>query len=391
MTATASLRDASYERRARFAAYLWSMHDMPQAEIGGVLGGVSQSHVSRLLSHAERAGYLVIERRFVDSALSDEDRRDLRDLLAPSGLVERLEAFCARHDLPVPSLDVHQSGPGATAGAMALRRRRFGRAAAGGILARLRDQATVGVAWGRTIGAVIDGMAQSKAPRPPQAEVEVVPVCAELLLTSQRELSSSRMAERLSEVLCAAPHQTPQLTGFPAYVPRHYDGAGRDAIWHLIRNAPNYARILHGPDALVGRMDALITSVGHAALPVLGGFDDLLRAGGIDAEDLKSLIVGDIGGLLIPRPEASDADCRLIEELNGMWTGISLAQVSTIAARARKTPLRAGVIVLALRSERAATLLETVRHGLASHLVMDHDAAEGLKAQLDRQSPNHVA
>ena len=391
MSAKPALRDASYERKARFAAYLWSMHEMPQAEIGGVLGGLSQSHVSRLLAHAERAGYLVVERRFVGNALSEEDRRDLQALLAPSGLVESLEAFCARHGLPVPSLDVHQSGPGTTEGAMALRRRRFGRAAAGGILARLCDQATVGVAWGRTIGAVLDGMANSKAPRPDQAQVEVVPVCAELFLTAQRGLSSSRMAERLSELLSARPAPVPQLTGFPAYVPRHYDAAARAAIWHLIRDAPDYARILHGPEALVARMDTLITSVGHAELPVLGGFDDLLRAGGIGREELKSIIVGDIGGLLIPRPEAGEADRRLIDELNGMWTGISLPQVSAIAARARGTEGRGGVVVLALRAERAAALLETVRHGLASHLVIDHDAATGLKAELDRRLRDHPA
>ena len=375
-------KDASYDRRARFAAYLHAMHDMPQTEIGTVLGGLSQSHVSRLLTHAERVGYLVVERRLADDALDDDDRRALQDLLAPAGLVERLTAFCTAIGTPVPNLVVHQSGPGTTPGAMALRRRRFGRAAAGGLASLLRTQSIVGVAWGRTLGAVVDGIAHSKAPRTVQGEIEIVPVCAELLTVSQRDLSSSRIAERLSDVLLDDGRPVPQLTGFPAYVPRHYDGPAREAIWRLIRDAPNYGRILHGPDSLAGRMDALLTAVGHTELLVLGGLDDLLRAAGMRAAELHRIVVGDIGGILIPRPDATEGDRKVIAELNAMWTGISLDQVAAIAHRAGPGSPAAGVVVLALRSERAATLVEVVRRGLASHLIIDHEAAAGLNAAL---------
>lgn len=375
-------KDASYDRRARFAAYLYAMHDMPQTEIGTVLGGVSQSHVSRLLTHAERAGYLIVERRFAEEALDDEDRRALQDLLAPEGLVERLTAFCKANGRPTPNLVVHESGPGTTEGAMGLRRRRFGRAAAGGIVTLLREQSIVGVAWGRTLGAVVDGIAQSRTPRPVRDDIEIVPVCAELLTVSQRDLSSSRIAERLFGLLAADGRTVPQLTGFPAYVPRHYDTPTREAIWRLIRDAPNYDRILLGPDSLAGRMDALLTAVGHANLLVLGGLDDLLRAAGISAEDLHSLVVGDIGGILIPRPETSASERQLVEDLNAMWTGISLDQVAAIARRAAAKASKAGVVVFALRNERAPTLAEVVRLGLASHLVIDHDAAIGLNACL---------
>lgn len=371
-------KDASYERRSRFAAYLYVMHDMPQTEIGQVLGGLSQSHVSRLLTHAERAGYLVVERRFSEDTLDDADRRALQDLLAPEGLIDRLTAFCEANGQPTPNLVVHESGPGTTEGAMALRRRRFGRAAAGGISTLLREQSVVGVAWGRTLGAIVDGIAQSRTPRAVRDDIEIVPVCAELLTVPQQGLSASRIAERLSDVLVGDGRAVPQLTGFSAYVPRHYGAAARDAIWRLIRDAPNYERILRGPESLAGRMDVLLTAVGHADLLVLGGLDDLLRAAGIGAEELHALVVGDIGGILIPRFDASERDRRLVAELNAMWTGISLDQVTAIARRAAAEASRVGVVVLALRSERAPTLVETVRLGLASHLVIDHDAATGL-------------
>ena len=213
-------------------------------------------------------------------------------------------------------------------------------------------------------------------------DIEIVPVCAELLTVSQRNLSSSRIAERLFEVLVADGRPVPQLTGFPAYVPRHYDEPAREAIWRMIRDVPNYERILHGPDSFAGRMDALLTAVGHTEHLVLGGLDDLLRAAGMPAEELHRLVVGDIGGILVPRPHATRDDRKVIAELNAMWTGISLDQVAAIARRAGPGSPAAGVVVLALRSKRAPTLVEVVRQGLASHLIIDHEAAAGLNACL---------
>jgi DNA-binding transcriptional regulator LsrR (DeoR family) len=269
---------------------------------------------------------------------------------------------------------------------MAQRRKRFGKTAAGRVIELLGGQRIAGIAWGRTIHAVIEGIAASHLPLSAVDEIELVPVCAELLLTSQRELSSSRLAEELTRVLRADGEDVLQLTGFPAYVPRHYEEVMQQAAWRLIRDAPNYERIFSGPDAMVTRMDVLMTSVGFSETLVLGGLDDLLRAGRIDPQELRALVVGDLGGLLIPRPDLTDAQNALIDELNMMWTGISLDQVAGIAARAHASSDMSGVIVLALRAERSKTLPELVRLGLVNQLVIDHDAAAGLEQCLAEEA-----
>jgi len=370
------------EKRARFAAYLSATHNMSQAEIGRVLGGLSQPHVSRLLAHATKTGYLVVEHRFRMEKVAEDEQRELAALLTPSTLSQALTTFCTRHDKPVPGLGVFESGRGTTDGAMALRRKRFGKTAAGRVIELLGGQRIAGVAWGRTLRCVVEGIETSHLPLSAMTDVEFVPVCAELLMNQQRETSANRLAEALTRTFHPKGRDVQQLTGFPAYVAGHYDDMMQKAAWRLIRDTPNYESILSGPEAFVSRMNILLTSVGYAEALVRGGHNDLLRAGRIDPIKLQGLVVGDLGGLLIPRPSLNASQSALVDELNEMWTGISLKQVSEIAARAHCNADTSGVVVLALRAERAGTLLELVRLGLANHLIIDQDVADALELRL---------
>lgn len=377
MQNTIEVRALPIETRVRFAAYLRAVHNMSQSEIGTMLGGLSQPHVSRLLSRAEKSGLLVVEHRFRGDALSADDLEELKSLLAPSKLSDQLHAFCERYAVPVPGLAVYESGPGTTEAAMAQRRRRFGRMAAGRIVELLTGQKIAGVAWGRTIQAVVESIGTTQL-RKAASNLEVIPLCAEILLTSQSGHSASRLAEELTKRVRGADGATLQLTGFPAYVPRSYDPTAQKAIWQLIRDTPNYEKIFSGPDSRVAQMDALVSSVGHIDDLVRGGFDDFARAAQVDRRSLPDLVVGDLGGLLIPRHGLSASKRALVDELNGMWTGISPEQVSRIASVASNEPHRPGVIVVALRAERASALLELIRLQWANELIIDEDAANGL-------------
>ncbi len=65
-------------------------------------------------------------------------------------------------------------------------------------------------------------------------------------------------------------------------------------------HSAGYEDILWSFDCLVNRMDTLITSVGSATAPIRGSTAELLLAADIDAAMLRELVVGDIGGILIP-------------------------------------------------------------------------------------------
>ncbi|MFA3917033.1 hypothetical protein [Ruegeria hyattellae] len=374
-----------FEERAQCAAYMRATHNMSQTEIGKILGGLSQPHVSRLLKHAERQNYLVIEQRFVKEDFSDEWIRQMDEFLAPSGLTADLGRFCRREGIGTPRLGVFESGPGNTEVALAQRRTRFGRTASGRLIELIEKSSVVGVAWGRTIKSLAEGIAASRQPISKTRRIEFAAVCAELVSLAQHGYSASRLAGSFDELFNEVPTENPQLTGFPAYVPRHYDENMRRSIWHFISDTPGYHRVFSGPDALIGKMDMLISSVGSSNTPVLGSFEELVQAGGMRADDLRQLIIGDLGGILIPKTGLSKTRKALIDDLNGLWTGIKAEHVQTIADRAFSDPSQSGVVVVAIQKERGDTVFELICRGLVNELIIDHTAAEQLHQRISEQ------
>ncbi len=377
-----NVKKLPFDEQAQCAAYMRAAHNMSQSEIGDVLGGLSQPHVSRLLKHAKRRNYLVIEQRFAKEMFGADWIRQMDELLAPSGLTAGLDEFCRIEDVAKPRVSVFESGPGNTDAALAHRRSRFGRTASGRLVELIGRSSVVGVAWGRTIKSIVDGIAASRQPLDRSRKTVFAAVCAELVSLAQHGHSSSRLAGALDELFNVVPEESPQLTGFPAYVPRHYDETMQRSIWQFISDTPGYHRVFSGPDALVKRMDMLITSVGSSKSPVLGSFEELVQAAGISAHDLRQLVVGDVGGILIPKSGFSPAKAALVDELNCLWTGIKTEHVRDIAKCAFTDPERAGVVVVALQAERGDTIFELIRQGLVNELIIDHMAANRLQQLL---------
>ncbi len=370
------------EQRAQCAAYMRATHNMSQAEIGQALGGLSQPHVSRLLTYAEKKNYLVIEQRFASELFSDAWLGQIEALLAPAGLNDILNAFCKRSGLHAPRLRVFESGSGNTEARLTQRRARFGRIAAGRLIELIEASKIVGVAWGRTIKSLVNGIEASRQPIRRSRPIEFTAVCAELVALAQHEHSSSRLADAFSEVINGTAGNAVQLTGFPAYIPRHYDQTMRDSIWRFISDTPGHSRVFSGSNALIHRMDMLISSVGSSRMPVLGSFEELVMASGLPADELRRLVVGDLGGILIPRDDLSSASEKLIEELNEIWTGIKTEHVRAMADRAIKDTAMSGVVVVAIQAERGDTAFELIRRGLVNELILDQAAANQLHKRL---------
>ena len=369
-----------FEAQAQCAAHMRATYNMSQAEIGAVLGGLSQPHVSRLLKHAERKKYVVIEQRFAKEKFDDDWLRQMDELLAPTALSASLDAFCQREGIARPRVYVFDSGPGNTDTALARRRSIFGRMASGRLIELIGRSSVIGVAWGRTIKAVIEGISGSRQPMDRSGTRVFAAVCAELVSLPQHGHSSSRLADALDELFNDSPGDIPLLTGFPAYVPRHYDENMQRSIWQFISDMPGYQSVFTGPNALVDNMDMLISSVGSSKSPVLGSFEDLVNAASIRANDLRQLVVGDLGGILIPKPGISQAKVALVQELNDLWTGIRLEQVHALAQNAFANPDQGGgVVVVALQAERGDTIFELVRQGLVNEVIVDQMAADRLQ------------
>ena len=372
--------DPSRDLHAQQAAYLRGQHNLSQEEIGKILGGISQPHVSRLLARAEKMGWLITETRFVDTNIPDDTLQQFRHLLEPRDLALALSEFGRRESLLVPQVRVFDSGGRANSTeVLAIRRRRFGRSAAGRLEELLRGAELMGVAWGSTVAGIIEGLGTLGSLPRHDRKVRFIPVCAELIGLGEPAYSSSRLVSRLDLLVNDIEGEQLSLAGVPAYIPRRYSKKNAAIIRQFVTDSASHKMIFSGPGALVNRLDGLLTSIGSMERPVGGSMPELLAAGGIDGEQLRSLIVGDIGGTLVAKQSLSTADERLVEELNLMWTGISIDHIKNIASQAARSSEKPGSIVVAVGSDRASVAFEIIQRELVNELIIDMDLSRSLE------------
>lgn len=380
--------DPERDLQAQKAAYLRAQHNLSQAEIASVLGQVSQSHVSRLLTRAEKMGCLVTELHFVHDDIPEEVLAQIHRLLAPQTLETALRQYGKLQENEPPSVRVFDSiTRSTTPQALALRRKRLARAAAGSVEELLRDSRNLGVTWGHTVSEIVMRLSSIVKRSRSRRTTRVVPVCAELVGLSAPEYSSSQLAGRLNETLNDRPVEPLALTGLPAYIPRRYTAAKTRLLREYISDIGSYQRIFTQSRPLIGQLDTLLTSVGSSEAPMGGNISELVEAGGIDASILKTLVIGDVGGVLIARPNLKPSERKLVDTLNAMWTGIQFDHLRSIAIRARsvKKP-GSGVVVVAAGRDKASIVLECIRLGLVNQLLIDSDLASALEQTISESA-----
>ena len=371
-------RDVVLEAQA--AAWLYSQGN-DQARIGAVLG-VSQGEVSRLLGVARREGWLQMRCELPAGAVGAVEQ------LVFAGrreLGERLAREAERHGAaPVRELRIFHSGSEATDPAgWDARLQRFGRLAAGRVQELLPRLRLAGVTWGKTIARLVDGLRQLN-PQPPRlpAPVQFVPLTGEPLTYPDPETSSSTLAHRLSEIVNGAAQPFHSLAAVPAFIPAKFAPQSRKTIRDFIAEIAGYRVIFEGtgkgaaaPKPLVDRLDGIITGVGTVSAGVSGRLlDDRLVAEGVTKDQVQERVIGDIGGVFLPR-SARDG---VVRGINDRWTGVRLEHIAGCAQAAARDGDRAGVVVVAIGRAKAPPLLECVRGGLINELIIDHDLAQAL-------------
>ena len=367
------------------AAYLCAERDLTQAEIGALLGGLSQSHVSRLLKRADGLGWLQRSYRFVPDGVPGEWLAQLKGLGEPSSLVDHLHVIQSRTGVRVRGVHVLDSGANRnTQRALNARLARFGRAAAGPVGEMLQRSETFAVTWGRTISCVVEGL-KSAPPQPPRP-IRFVPVCGEPLDQASNQDTSSHLAERLHLIVRSAAQPPPSLTGVPALIARRFHGADARGIRRFVEQAGSYREVFGKSSPLINKVDSLLTSVGKAQRPMGFAHEELLKAGStlltkLTTATLSRLVAGDIGGVLIPRRTLKSRDRRRVDELNRMWTGATLSHFARVARQAARRN-RPGVILVSMGDDRAEIVEEVVRHGLVNELIIDRHLADALARRL---------
>jgi DNA-binding transcriptional regulator LsrR (DeoR family) len=389
---TPSTRQSRKDLEAQQAAYRRAVHGMLQEEIGRVLGGLSQSRVSRLLRRAEEKGWLERTYRFIGDSLPADRLAAIKRFVEPSSLVEALARVESRTTVKVRGVHVVDSGSSSQAGrSLNARLLRFGRGAADPLCDLIRRSDVCAVTWGNTVRQCVSAISQMKGRRIEPRPIRFVPVCGEPHERASDQVTSSHLAERLHEIMRSTAPVPPSLTGVSALIPRRFRGSDARGIRKFVEQAASYQEVFGTESPLIDKVDSLLTAVGPSSHPMGFIHDELLKAGSLPNKKLTTaglskLVIGDLGGVLFPRPGLDARGRAEVEELNKMWTGAKLSHLERIAVQAARSS-RPGMIVVAMGGEdRAAIVAAAVRHGLVNELIFDRTLAEALTDALKRST-----
>jgi DNA-binding transcriptional regulator LsrR (DeoR family) len=234
---------------------------------------------------------------------------------------------------------------------------------------------SIGVGWGETTSAVIDGIGLACDDRTVRAaDVHCVATFGELVGETrvQRDVSSSALTERLSVSLNGNGDFSHTLRGVPAVIPFSVPLHEVDVCRKMIQSYPNVAAIL-GRSGLAEGLQGIVTSAGNREQDNKYWRRELLRAG-YSSDLLSTLDIIDIGGTLI-EPKSLDKNSQpLFEELFRRSIGLSEMHYR------RLTKQFPGVVLCCLDRNKKDVVTSCLTHDLVTMLIIDSDLAAALEA-----------
>ena len=299
-------------------ARLYYEENLSQQQIADRLG-VSRPLIAQYLQRARDAGIVRIQ-------IIDQD-----DVCAK--LARALEnETCVQHVTVVPNPHVSQE----------LAVRAVAAAAADFLSDQVRDDDTVGLAWGRTTSIVVDQLNAPTAHR-----INVLPLmgeCGHSGMHSQMNQRIVRAAESL--------HATPHFLSLPMVVskPTLRDDLLQEAGIRKVIDMWNQINLACVGIGVVPPVPGMVVYIGEEHLP------QLIEAGA----------VGDICGIYYNR------DGRIIE--SGLENRMIAADVDQLRAIKCLTAVACGV-------DKVAAVLGALRTGLISALFIDQNMAEQILAK----------
>lgn len=386
----------SHELKVAAAAML-AAQGLAQDAIGRRLN-VSQASVSRLLREAEyERHWLKRSPVFCTDRVPPEILQAARGAIFEHNLVAEFRRALGQVQLR-EVLVFDSGGTGTSEDDLRARMTMFGRAAATRVLELLEKVDRAGVSWGRTLLHVIRGLADVCLDMPRAARpIEFVPLCCEPLGNVNVDASSSRLARQLNSIVNDSQGPLYSFTGVPAFIPKGFTKQERAAIEKLNRAVASYAKVfppVHSKPRgtnrsadtyLVDGLELILTSLAPAERLLGYSENDHLEATGFSREELQSLAIGDICGILIERQGLSPTKKGKITECNNCCTGVSLKQLQQVPAET-KTGHPGGVVVMAIGASKAPIVIEAVKLGV-HELLIDIDLAETLCLMLRQEQP----
>lgn len=355
---------------------------------------IPEVQVSRVLKAAKANGFLEANPRFDEKKCTPKELAELKLGDRLEGLLPGLQKVAAGNgiDISTSVSRIHvmpHSASGVSPADIRQRLALFAAFSAPDLIQRLGVSKLCGVTWGFTVASVVEALeAYDCSVLKPHNKRTFIATCGEPYSMEPESSSSSRIVLKLNRLQEGNTRTAFTLTGVPAFIPPEFD---YDAILPFIHRHTAFGMIF-GSSALkrrrakINKLDTVITSVGAIAKPTSTFHDELVRKSGLNADELKELTFGDIGGVSMERGGLDEEDQVQFRKISKMWIGITLHDLRKVVERAaeKKKP---GVVVLTIGKHKARVVYEAVRRGLVSELFIDQDLAFAL-ADLIKKPPS---
>jgi len=249
---------------------------------------------------------------------------------------------------------------------------------------------SVGVAWGTNLASTIRGL-RSLYPEGYRRKPPIIffaargePQCA-----PPRPHSASRLAAELHQIVNGGDGELYALAGVPAMMPSGFRGKQREALITYFESIKTFEAIAVGSKSLLATAGGILSSVGPAD-PSSDLSRECIENGGLTASQLVARTWGDLAGVHV----AKQPDADVVGRWNGAWLGLQESHLKLAARRAAKG-LGLGVVVVAASAGKGRIVLECLRRGLVSRLIIDQSLTAELKdlliAELSTRRPSAPA
>jgi len=344
---------------------------------------IGEVAVSRLLDSARRGRYLREETQFLHKDIPAHVLQKVRDRINQKERKDKLSSFLQRTPnnpvLRIFSCDAPVSNP-------IKRVEQLSRQAAPYLKKLLERSQKCGLTWGGMLRGSVSALNEHPFPsREPSKMMECIPLSGEPLGNEPMGFSSSSLAHDLGIIVNGKGYNAPSLSMVPAFLPEGFTKNEIQGLWKLIGLVRSYGAIFgrrgmaNHQKPLAEQLDMILTSVGPAESPLGFGQGTLFETGKLKIEDLRELVIGDIGGACVPRPDLKQAALRKFQEFNERWTGLRIEHIQACSAQA-KDPHQGppGVVVISGGKARARFIYEIAKRGLINHLIIDDELAREL-------------
>lgn len=352
---------------------------------------LGEATVSRLLSEQGAAHKYIKSPQFDWSQLTKHEKAELQAMNDVDGLSEKLTKKLGNLPAVPTRLDATVVASRTDSSTAETHRRALPADFCEGAFSAVWDLLTpanfIGVTWGRTLGQLLDAARRARVATHYEGERQpmVIPLCgASLRASGPTSFSSSALAQGFGELLTTRPtKEYLSLAMIPVFLPGPtiFDDREVAAVKKLLRYSPAFTRIFGdgGERPYADQLDIVITSISREGWAFGVGDNTFWRD--LELRQFERMMLGDVGGVPLIRPEYSSAD---LKELLVRWTGVHEHHLRRCAERASgPAGGPAGVILVAQGRERAVCVREAVRLGLVNHAVVDEELGRTLLELLD--------